>query len=605
MPDLKHLFTSILFLALSFTILGQPERELAQQYVEDGEYSKATPLLEGLYQKNPSGPIFNDLLTCYIQLKEYKEAKKLIENHRKRVPGQQAGMAIHLLYIHSLSGDEKGYRETEDELLQMVRQRPGVAGSLSQECSRYGLYKTALDVLNSAESQLPNMNLGYQKALVYADMGDLENMFREYLDLLGTNPGYTNMVKNTLNQSLQDDPNDPVNLMFKKQLIRRVQTSDNVIYNSLLIWMLIREKDYRAAMVQLRALERRGLNQSSSIMSLAESARQEEEWAVAIEAYDHIINKGVSDGLYEDALVQRLMTRKQMMNLDPNVSAEDWRAWIIDLEEVQKEIQYPENEDQLILLKGIVLQGELNETEQARKIFQDLIDRSGISTSTRLNAKMELAGLTLQEGEYIDALLLYAQVEKEVPETPIGQQAKYMKAKVAYYRGDFEYAQGQFDALKASTSKLIANDAMYMWLLIKSNSGLDTSTAAMETFAAADLAFFRNRFDQALDILDQLRVQFPNHELEDDALFMEARIYEEQSKPDTALVIYQKLVDQHKKSLLVDDALYRSGLLEERLGNLQKAMEYYQQLLQQHPDSFFAPDSRKRFRRLRGDDLVN
>ena len=46
--------------------------------------------------------------------------------------------------------------------------------------------------------------------------------------------------------------------------------------------------------------------------------------------------------------------------------------------------------------------------------------------------------------------------------------------------GDFEWAQSQLDVLKSSTSKLIANDAMYLSLLISDNLNLDTSSLAME-----------------------------------------------------------------------------------------------------------------------------
>lgn len=34
--------------------------------------------------------------------------------------------------------------------------------------------------------------------------------------------------------------------------------------------------------------------------------------------------------------------------------------------------------------------------------------------------------------------------------------------KLAYYRGDFKYAQGLLDVLKAATSELVANDAMQL-----------------------------------------------------------------------------------------------------------------------------------------------
>ena len=43
--------------------------------------------------------------------------------------------------------------------------------------------------------------------------------------------------------------------------------------------------------------------------------------------------------------------------------------------------------------------------------------------------------------------------------------------------GDFEWAQAQFSILKASTSKLIANDALDLSVFIMDNLGLDTTAA--------------------------------------------------------------------------------------------------------------------------------
>ena len=78
-----------------------------------------------------------------------------------------------------------------------------------------------------------------------------------------------------------------------------------------------------------------------------------------------------------------------------------------------------------------------------------------------------------------ESILLYSQVENDFSEEIIGQQAKFEKTQINYYNGDFEWAQNQLKVLKLSTSKLIANNAMKLSLLISDNLNLDTSETAL------------------------------------------------------------------------------------------------------------------------------
>jgi hypothetical protein len=56
--------------------------------------------------------------------------------------------------------------------------------------------------------------------------------------------------------------------------------------------------------------------------------------------------------------------------------------------------------------------------------------------------------------------------------------------------------------------------------------------------------------------------------------------------------------------ILADKAIYRlAELFEEKLEQPTKAKELYQLIITDYQDSLFATESRKRFRRLRGDNL--
>jgi tetratricopeptide (TPR) repeat protein len=177
-----------------------------------------------------------------------------------------------------------------------------------------------------------------------------------------------------------------------------------------------------------------------------------------------------------------------------------------------------------------------------------------------------------------------------------------MRAKIAYFSGDFKFAEAQLDILKASTSKLISNDAFELALLINENTALDTSEAAMGIFARADFLLYQHQEDRALQTYDSIAQLFPGHSLADDVLFRKGELYERKQQYAQASDFYQKVISQYANDILADNALYRNALLcEEKLGKTQEAMDQYRRLITDFPSSIFVPDARERYRKLRGD----
>ena len=218
--------------------------------------------------------------------------------------------------------------------------------------------------------------------------------------------------------------------------------------------------------------------------------------------------------------------------------------------------------------------------------------------------KLEYADIQLLLGNIWESLLYYSQVEKDFKEHPIGHEAKFRRAKIAYYQGDFEWAQAQLGTLKASTSKLIANDAMDLSLLITDNYNLDTSSIAMEVFAAADLLYYQQRYIEAIVKYDSIIITFSGHSLSDEIYMRKAEIYSKLGDLDNALKMYEKIINEWPYDILSDDALYKqANIYENKLEDYDKAMELYERILIEHNSSIFTAEARKRFRMLRGDDL--
>ena len=185
------------------------------------------------------------------------------------------------------------------------------------------------------------------------------------------------------------------------------------------------------------------------------------------------------------------------------------------------------------------------------------------------------------------------------------KSAKFKNAKVFYYSGDFNWAKGQLDVLKGSTSRLIANDAMELSLIISDNITLDTNKTPLTKYARAELMILQNKLDEALAILDSITYLFPDHSLSDEILFKKYEVYFKRKDYIKAASFLEKLfLNDSRRDILEDNAIFfLAELYEIHLNDKQKAMDFYKKLLKEYSNSIYATQARKRFRALRGDIL--
>ena len=246
----------------------------------------------------------------------------------------------------------------------------------------------------------------------------------------------------------------------------------------------------------------------------------------------------------------------------------------------------------------------LNELDTAILILQEMINFAGVDKYVVANAKLNLADYMLMQGDVWESTLLYSQVDKEMKEGVLGERARFRNAMLSYYRGDFEWAQEQFDILKTATSKLISNDAIDRSVFIMDNLGLDTTDVPLKMFAVAEQLTFQNRFEEAFQKMDSILILFPEHGLEDDILYNKANIFRKQKKYDDAIAAYDTIITNYPEEIRADNSLFElAELYEKVLGKPDKAKDLYEKLFLDFSGSTYAVEARKRFRILRGDDV--
>jgi tetratricopeptide (TPR) repeat protein len=243
-----------------------------------------------------------------------------------------------------------------------------------------------------------------------------------------------------------------------------------------------------------------------------------------------------------------------------------------------------------------------NQADSAILNLTAVLKTPGLTDMQRAEAKLLLGDIHVLHGDIWEASLLYMQIQNDLKFEPIGQEAKYKNARIFYYDAEFDYAQEQLNILKESTSKLIANDAMQLSIMITDNYGIDSNYQAMSWFAKADLFIEQHNYEAAFVLFDSIIKAFPYHSLSDEIYFKKAQAMQQQGKWNEAIDLLTTLLKYHKDDILADDALFQiAEITELQLKDLPKATEIYKTLLFDYKGSLFAEEARKRLRLLRGD----
>lgn len=596
------LLFSFLFLLLTVSVNGQNSK-LADQYYLEAEYQKAADLYLKLHEtakKNNNYIYFNKYIECLLALEDFDLAEKEIEQQMIEEPNDFS-MLVTLGNVQERIGH---YEEAQNSYRMAIDKLPARIDAITRLGNAFlgqAKYKEAIETYEKGEKLLDKPGIfSYQLANLYQRNGDIPKMIEQYLYSLQSNPARIENIENMLQRSLSDD-DYPELLSQTYVFIQDYPETD--YFPELLAWIFIQQKDYTKAMRQAKALDKRFEENGLRVYRLAQIAANDEDFDTAIDGYEYILaSQSPGSPYYLEAKRSSLATKRKKITNDYSYTTEQLRALeaeyltFIDENGINPSTALIVSE--LARLEAVYI----SDLPEAISLLEKIISLPGINNYIQANAKLELGDYYLMSGEVWEATLLYSQVDKAFVEDLIGQDARFRNAKLSYFNGDFEWAQAQFDILKTSTSKLIANDALDLSIFIMDNLGLDSNAHAMTAFAEAELLIFQNKLDEAIEKLTILGNIYSEHGLKDDILYLKAILYEKKRDYPAAVALYQEIIDDFPEEIRADNALYNQAkLYENQLNSREKASACYERLFLEYTDSTFSIEARKRYRELRGD----
>ena len=581
----------------------EPDKEkLAAEYVRNRDFEKAVLLYEQLFNEKGTHFYYNYYIYCLIELQYYKKALKAITKQQKSNPNNLR-YDVDEGYIYLISGELVKANKIFDKAFENIGSTANQIRDLANAFNYRGQSDWAIKTYLKGKILIPDHPFNLDLAFIYQRQQNYEMMFNEYLDLLDIDQSKIETVKSRLQSALSDDTEGEKNEMLRKELLRRIQRApDKTYYSEMLIWHSVQQHDFEMAFIQARSLDLRFQEQGQRIYELANLCMSNESYDVAINAYSYLLEKGTSSPFYLDSRIGLLNARYLKVTTRYDYTHKD----LIELKnEYQKALdEFGQNTSTVSIMRYMAhLQAfYLDDIDQAISLLQKAVEMPSVAKNMKAECKIELADILLFSGNVWDATLLYSQVEYDFKHDPIGHRAKLQNAKLSYYIGEFGWAKAQLDVLKAATSKLIANDAMELSLLISDNLDLDSTYTALGIFARAELLFYRNKYDEAWATLDSIQMLSLWHSLNDDVLFKRAEIMMKKGKYNEADNLLDKLVTMYPYDLLADDALWlRADMMENHFKDIVRAKELYEKILFDYPGSLYTIEARKRFRILRGD----
>ncbi len=581
-----------------FLLLGQMQEEAYALY-QKGDYKSALPMYKTLHEKNRvQREYLKRLLTCYQQLGAYDEASAVISKQKKDFP-TQISMEVEAGYNLQLQN-----KKTEAEIryanaLKGLEKYPQEVYNVGYAFKEINQLDHALAAYEISRSVNPQIVTGIQEAQIYGEKGETEKMFNAYLDMIELDEEYLSSIQRYTAPFVSDDPADKNNLLYRKILLQRAQNNPKNAYNQLLSWLYVQQKQYDKALIQEKSIYNRTQGNTQKIVELGIIALDNKDYLTAKDAFQFVLDNNKNEQLFFTLKNYLFQTEIALATNET-----DFLALEKEFDTFFDEFGMQSKTIPVQLTYADYLTFEKNKPKEAIFLLQNSLNLP-VSNLVKGTVKVKLADILVYDNQFNQALILYSQVQLELKNSSLAQNARFKVARTSYFKGDFDWANTQLSVLKSSTSQLIANDALDLHLLILNNIGQDSLKRPLELFARAQLLSYQNKTGQSIDTLQIILDEFKGSAVEDDALVFQAELYAGLRQYKKAEANYLTVTGNYDKSILIDKAVYRlAQLYQTELNRPDLAKEYYEKILFNYPSSIYLVDARKQYRSLRGD-LIN
>ena len=594
---LVNITLSLLCMACSTSLFAQNEYVRAERLFNEAKFDSAAQLYLDLFNaespKNPS--TYLALSRSLYEVKNFDRLGLIAEKYR--IDSEDPLGYIDQYWALVSRGKEKKADNLWKEITAYTRASTEVNCSrLMQRLIRYGAFSQAKTIFSQFAPTIQSapQNLVEQYLELYFLEDSMDKALALSLEYLKERPLQVEDFERFFDR--QKSKEDFYNL-FKQKLFTYTSQHPEVSFTlQLLIWLEQVHGNFGEAARFGLMLARRSADFIPNLLALAQDAFNNDALVQCLELCDFVLTSEYVNSYGGKAAQLKLTTQKRLLD-----QGEDQAVDLNYLESALLELGNNREADPSIqteaLLEYCSIQIKYRQDITYAVNFLDSIIQSNTFARKNLNRIKLIYGeaLTMQ-GKPWKALIVYTQVDHDDGDGILGEEARFKKAQLSYYEGEFEWAQAQLNILKGATSELISNNAIQLSVFITDNLGLDSNTDAMMGYAAIELLVAQHRYSEAITALNTWEQVYNEHVLMDNALVMRAEIYEKQRNPGAAIRTYNRVLDRFESSILCDNVHWALAELYQKQEENELVKEHCLAILTDYPDSRLANSARELYR---------
>jgi tetratricopeptide (TPR) repeat protein len=376
---------------------------------------------------------------------------------------------------------------------------------------------------------------------------------------------------------------------IERLFIQKIQQfPDDANLIELLVSTYIFNGDWEKAWNQRRALDMRFKNeQGKRLLEFATYIFQSQQWSLASKIFDYLIKSYPGSNQKSRWQQMSIAAREQVVLRKENPEIAEVRNLISAYQKLRSD-----RGDNAISMSSYWQEAKLYAYQLKQLDSAVLVLNKGIllaqnDLDLQAQMKLELGDILTYKGKKYDALIEYAQVEKQVKDSPLAYEAKIKTVKLYFYTGDFELAKELADILKQGTQREIANDALELSLLIEDNTGIDSLEVGLKKFANIRFMYDQKRWEEGDSLLVLLTNQNKQESLQDDILYLRATRARQKGENAIAKEMYWEIFKKFPEDIYGDDALFYYLTLA-----VPADSEPFLLFIKQYPSSFHLSDVR-------------
>lgn len=608
MPKIKSLFYIGLFFCV-LTINAQNTSlnnkfRLAQSYEQANIFDKAKNIYLELYNTEPSNySYFDGLNRCYINLKEYDNSAKIIEEMLTKNQND--------INLSGLLGSTYYLMNKQDEAVKIWKEaltKQGDNINAYRIIANYALQNRAFDeainvLQKGSDISSDKTSFALELANLYSITMKYGEATKQFCNILLKQPNQVSIIKGRISSYLMQFEAFAQSIKVINEYID--DNEDNPVFYDLAAYVYQQNDDYKSAYQNVLIWDKLSNSNGSQIFTFAQSALDESQFEYAVIGYNTIINNysttpfvGAAKLGYARALLLELDYKyhnnnnnwKEFSDIDTTGAAE-YSKVINTYVEIMNEFKAEQEiNNEAMFNIGNIYKNRLNNKDSAIKYFTELTNKYPY-TNYAGKAFFELADIEIQNDnlqkakEYLNKIKIFKRVSSDEL-----KQTDLLLAKITFWQGDIENCTKQLGDITKDLNENAANDAISLLVTI---NALRSDSLLLLKYAQAEMFANQKKFKAAADIYVELSKNEDLFFLKDLSLYSYAKMSIAINDYATSVKILENLSNNENMNIFADKSLYLlANLYYFGLSDKDNAKICFQRLLEKFPNSLLVDKSR-------------